>query len=216
PPTSVRVREVLYSRVLWTLMAALALVTVGLIVAFGSRPMTTAVPAAMGVGLFLGRYSRGRSPEEIEDELEETQRQLDNLSLRDPLTGVLNHRGFQDALEIELRRARREGWSVAIVALDIDHFRELNDTRGHGHGDAALSAVAEALSTNLRPGDLCGRVGADEFMLALSGCDAKAAQEVVVRLRSAVQERAVAADVDAIELSAGVSEFPRHAVGRAD
>jgi diguanylate cyclase (GGDEF)-like protein len=152
----------------------------------------------------------------MSEQLDETRRQLESLALRDPLTGVLNHRGFQDALEVELRRARRESWSVAIVAIDVDGFRELNDERGHEYGDAALCAVAQGLSGDLRPGDLCGRVGGDEFMLALSGCDAHAAGEVVDRLRTAVEARAAAADVAAISLSVGIAEFPRHAIGRAD
>ena len=212
----VRARDLLASRILWCAAALVALASVGGIIAFGTRPVTTAVPAALALGLVLGRYSRGRDPEQISEQLEETRRQLESLALRDPLTGVLNHRAFQDSLEVELRRARRESWSVSIVAIDVDGFRELNDSRGHESGDAALCAVAQGLSGDLRPGDLCGRVGGDEFMLALSGCDAQSAQEVVGRLRTSVEARAAAADVGAMTLSVGIAEFPRHAIGRAD
>ncbi|HKP89208.1 MAG TPA: diguanylate cyclase [Thermoleophilaceae bacterium] len=194
----------------------MAVATTGAIIAFGSRPITTAVPAAMALGLVLGRYSRGRDPDQLADQLDETRRQLEALALRDPLTGVLNHRAFQDQLEVELRRARRENWSVTVVAIDVDGFRELNDSRGHAYGDAALTAVAEGLSSDLRPGDLCGRIGGDEFMLALTSCDAATAHEVVDRLRVSVEQRAAAADVGALTLSAGIAEFPRHAIGRAD
>jgi diguanylate cyclase (GGDEF)-like protein len=211
-----RARELLASRVLWCAAALVAIATTGMIIAFGSRPVTTAVPAALALGLVLGRYSRGRDPEEIADQLDETRRQLESLALRDPLTDVLNHRAFQDQLEVELRRARRENWSVTVVAVDIDGFRELNDSRGHEYGDAALAAVAQGLSSDLRPGDLCGRIGGDEFMLALSGCDSQTGQEVVDRLRISVEQRAAAADVEALTLSAGIAEFPRHAIGRAD
>jgi diguanylate cyclase (GGDEF)-like protein len=211
-----RARELLASRVLWCAAALLAVTTTGAIIAFGTRPLTTAVPAALALGLVLGRYSRGHDPEDLAEQLDETRRQLESLALRDPLTGVLNHRAFQDQLEVELRRARRENWSVTVVAVDIDGFRELNDSRGHEYGDAALTAVAEGLSSDLRPGDLCGRIGGDEFMLALSGCDAQTAQEVIDRLRTSVEQRAAAADVEALTLSAGIAEFPRHAIGRAD
>jgi diguanylate cyclase (GGDEF)-like protein len=212
-----RARALLASPVVWAGAALTALASVAAIVAFGGRPVTVAVPAALAVGLLLGRYSRGGSePGEIAEQLDETRRQLESLALRDPLTGVLNHRAFQDALEVELRRARRESWSVAIVAVDVDGFRELNDSRGHAFGDAALAAVAEGLSTDLRPGDICGRVGGDEFMLVLSGCDAHSAQEVVGRLRTAVEARAAAADVAPLTLSVGIAEFPRHAIGRAE
>src|SRR5204862_2741611 len=205
------------SRGLWATMAFLALACAVGILAFGQRPLAMAVPASLALGLVLGRSSReGHGAEEIAEQLAETQRQLEVLALRDPLTGVLNHRAFQDALEVELRRARRENWSVAIVAIDVDGFRELNDSRGHEYGDAVLAAVAEGLSADLRPGDLCGRIGGDEFMLALSGCDTHAAQEVVDRLRAAVDTRAAAADVHAVTLSVGIAEFPRHAIGRAE
>jgi diguanylate cyclase (GGDEF)-like protein len=105
---------------------------------------------------------------------------------------------------------------VAIVAIDVDGFRELNDRAGHAHGDAVLVAIAQGLAENLRPGDLCGRIGGDEFMLALSRCDARGADEALNRLREGIEARALAADVGAISFSAGVSEFPRHSIGRAE
>jgi diguanylate cyclase (GGDEF)-like protein len=215
--TFTRARGLIASHAISVTVSLVALASTGAFVAFDSVVVAIAVPAAMVLGLVLGRTSRGADESgDIAEQLEETRRQLESLALRDPLTGVLNHRAFQDSLEVELRRARRESWSVAIVAIDVDDFRKLNDTRGHAYGDAALAAVAEGLASDLRPGDLCGRVGGDEFMLALSGCDAHAAQEVVNRLRVAVEARAAAADVAPLTLSIGIAEFPRHAIGRAD
>src|SRR3989442_6054364 len=170
------------------------------LLALGPRPAGGAVAWALVAGLVLGRGGRDDTTD-LHLELEEPRKQLEALALRDPLTGVLNHRAFQDALETELRRARRESWSVAIVAIDIDGFRELNDRAGHGHGDAVLVAVGQGLASNLRPGDLCGRMGGDEFMLALSRCDAGGAKEAVARLKSAIEGRALSADVGAVSLS---------------
>jgi diguanylate cyclase (GGDEF)-like protein len=185
-------------------------------VMFGWSNGTLAVGVALAIGFVVG-WARAREPQhDMVSELEETRRRLDSLALRDPLTGVLNHRAFQDALETELRRARRESWPVSVVSIDVDGFRELNDTRGHGHGDATLVAIAEGLASNLRPGDVCGRVGGDEFMLALSGCDADGAQEAITRLRAGIDARAMAASVGIVSISVGVSEFPRHSVGRAE
>jgi diguanylate cyclase (GGDEF)-like protein len=195
---------------------AVALGAAAALWAFGVSPAAGAVVAALVAGLIVGRGGGRDEGTDIAAQLAETQTQLEALALRDPLTGVLNHRAFQDSLETELRRARRESWPVAIVAIDIDGFRGMNDTRGHAHGDAALVAVAEGLASNLRPGDLCGRVGGDEFMLALSSCDSHNAQEAIVRLREAVAARAAAADVGPVSLSVGLAEFPRHAIGRAD
>jgi diguanylate cyclase (GGDEF)-like protein len=173
------------------------------------------VSLAIGTVVGLGRPAAD-SDSNLAAELEETRRRLENLALRDPLTGVLNHRAFQDGLEVELRRARRESWPVAIVAVDIDDFREVNDVKGHAHGDALLITVAESLASNLRPGDLCGRVGGDEFMLVLGNCDADSAREVLNRLRSGIDSRALAAQVGVISISAGISEFPKHSIGRAE
>jgi diguanylate cyclase (GGDEF)-like protein len=185
-------------------------------VMFGWSNATAAAAIALAIGFVVG-WAGAREPQaDLAAELEETQTRLDSLALRDPLTGVLNHRAFQDSLEVELRRARRESWPVAVVAVDIDAFREVNDVKGHGHGDALLVTVAEALASNLRPGDLCGRVGGDEFMLALSGCDCDAAREVLTRLRAGIDSRALAASVGPISVSAGVAEFPSHSVGRAE
>ncbi|HEX8742326.1 MAG TPA: diguanylate cyclase [Thermoleophilaceae bacterium] len=176
-----------------------------------------AAAVALTVGAFVGLSAAPAEPHsDLAAELEETRTRLENLALRDPLTGVLNHRAFQDGLEVELRRARRESWPVSVVAVDIDGFREVNDVKGHAHGDALLITVAESLASNLRPGDLCGRVGGDEFMLVLSNCDADSAREVLARLRSGIDSRALAAQVGVISISAGIAEFPKHSIGRAE
>jgi diguanylate cyclase (GGDEF)-like protein len=183
---------------------------------FGWSTAAAAAAVALAIGFVVG-WAGAREPQhDMISELEETRRRLDSLALRDPLTGVLNHRAFQDALETELRRARRESWPVAVVSIDVDGFREANETHGHAHGDAMLVAIAEGLASNLRPGDVCGRVGGDEFMLALSNCDADGAQEAIARLRVGIDNRAVAASVGTVSVSIGVAEFPRHSVGRSE
>src|SRR5438067_8010004 len=188
----------------------------GAFVLFGPGLAFAAVLVALAAGIALARLGHDNGKADMAAELAETQHRLEELALRDPLTGVLNHRAFQDSLEIELRRARRESWSVAIVAIDVDGFRELNDRKGHAHGDAVLVAVAEGLSSNLRPGDLCGRMGGDEFMLALSRSDAKGAEDAVRRLREGIDACALAADTGPVSISVGISEFPRHSIGRAE
>ena len=196
-------------------LCAVAGVLVGALMAFG--PAATAVVVlALAIGAFAARGKGHDDGPELAAELDETRRRLESLALRDPLTGVLNHRAFQDSLETELRRARRDSWPVAVVAIDIDGFREINDVQGHAHGDALIITVAESLASNLRPGDVCGRVGGDEFMLALSNCDADSAREVLARLRSGIDGRALSSQVGVISISAGIAEFPKHSVGRAE
>jgi diguanylate cyclase (GGDEF)-like protein len=120
-------------------------------------------------------------------------------ALKDPLTGLLNHRAFQERLAEELRRADRGEYPVSVVVLDLDDFKTINGA-GHAVGDEALRAVAAALRDELRAGDVCGRVGGDEFMLALVDADVGTADLVVERVRARVDTA----------FSAGIVSYPRH------
>jgi diguanylate cyclase (GGDEF)-like protein len=137
-------------------------------------------------------------------------------AIRDPLTGLFNHRAFQERLGVELSRARREGYEVALVALDLDHFKPINDRCGHGVGDQALMALARTIAGSLRPSDVAGRVGGDEFMIALPGGGVSEAQLVVSRLRAALAEVTVGPTRETLTLSAGIAVYPRAAEYQAD
>jgi diguanylate cyclase (GGDEF)-like protein len=130
---------------------------------------------------------------------------------KDPLTGVLNHRAFQERLGQELNRGRRTHTQMAIVAIDVDNFKAVNDVDGHAAGDAALLGLARAIATSIRPFDVCGRVGGDEFVLGLSGTTPQEAVEVVERIRQALIASGDAAGC-ALTISAGVAAFPEHAI----
>jgi diguanylate cyclase (GGDEF)-like protein len=86
---------------------------------------------------------------------------------KDPLTGVLNHRAFYERLELELARAVRSETHVAVLVVDLDDFKALNDTRGHVAGDRALRRVATAIRSTCRAVDIPGRLGGDEFAVIL-------------------------------------------------
>lgn len=90
---------------------------------------------------------------------------------KDSLTGVLNHRAFYERLEQELARAGRAGTHVAVIVVDLDDFKSLNDTRGHAAGDTALRQVAAAIRSTCRAVDIPGRLGGDEFALILPDVD---------------------------------------------
>jgi diguanylate cyclase (GGDEF)-like protein len=137
-------------------------------------------------------------------------------AIRDPLTGLLNHRAFQERLGVELSRARREGREVALVALDLDHFKPINDRCGHGVGDQALIVVARTISASLRPSDVAGRVGGDEFMIALPGASTAEAQQVVSRLRATLAGVTLGPTRETLTLSAGIAAYPRAAEYQAD
>ena len=124
-------------------------------------------------------------------------RELQHASRTDPLTGCLNRRGFQERFDAELARARRGGTELALVVLDLDKFKEVNDKRGHAAGDEVLCWVAARLADELRAEDMVGRLGGDEFALVLTG---QAPATALDRVLAALAERAPA--------SAGVAVFP--------
>jgi diguanylate cyclase (GGDEF)-like protein len=106
-------------------------------------------------------------------ELEESNAKLATLSSTDALTGITNRRGFDDALAAEWRRAKRNGHSLALAMLDVDHFKSYNDFYGHQAGDQCLRAVAGLIETfGRRTGDLVARYGGEEFALLAPATDA--------------------------------------------
>ncbi len=107
-------------------------------------------------------------------------------ALLDPLTGVSNRRGFNEEAGRMLARARRDGTATALLLLDIDHFKAVNDRWGHAAGDRALKALTGTVAAELRAGDLIGRLGGEEFAVALAGSDAGQAFRLAERIRQAV------------------------------
>jgi diguanylate cyclase (GGDEF)-like protein len=108
---------------------------------------------------------------------------------QDPLTHLLNHQAFSDELEAELARAKRYEHCLTLVVMDVDRFKEINDTLGHREGDAVLRRVADVLRETTRRSDLSGRMGGDEFAVALVETDAVQARAYVARLEGALDDR---------------------------
>jgi diguanylate cyclase (GGDEF)-like protein len=125
------------------------------------------------------------------------------LSLRDPLTGLLNRRGFEELAGRELERVARYGRPVAFAVLDVDHFKQINDRFGHAHGDRVLQCVAAELA-KLRTCDLAVRLGGDEFGLLMPETDEASAARVIARLKRCVHERTLSQG-HSISLSAGIA-----------
>ena len=122
----------------------------------------------------------------------------------DPLTGALNRRGFESASERELARARRIGAQIAIAHIDLDDFKDLNDTHGHETGDKALVHLVKLLQQSMRPTDLLGRFGGEEFVLMLPDTSLDAAAAVLSRFQSEFSVRAVPGTNCTMHFSAGV------------
>jgi diguanylate cyclase len=113
------------------------------------------------------------------------------LSSRDALTGLANRRHFESVLARELDRVARAGEPALLLMLDIDHFKRVNDSRGHVAGDVVIKAVAEALQHSVRPMDTVARVGGEEFAIALPNCPPAFGPMVAERVRARIERTAV-------------------------
>jgi diguanylate cyclase (GGDEF)-like protein len=126
-------------------------------------------------------------------------------SLHDHVSGALNRRGIDQRLALELVRAERNGYELAVALIDIDHFKQINDTAGHAAGDAALKQVVEAISSRLRSYDFFGRYGGDEFLLVFSQTSCEDALRIAERMKLAVSGLAVSRFALPITLSIGLT-----------
>jgi diguanylate cyclase (GGDEF)-like protein len=126
-------------------------------------------------------------------------------SLYDHVSGALNRRGIDQRLALELVRAERNGYELAVALIDIDHFKHINDTAGHAAGDAALKQVVEVISSRLRSYDFFGRYGGDEFLLVFSQTSREDALRIAERIEHAVSGLTVSRFALPVTLSIGLT-----------
>lgn len=139
-------------------------------------------------------------------------RRLEHVSITDPLCDVWNKRGFERLLPKAVSNAERTGRPLALLYIDLDEFKTINDRLGHGEGDRVLQEFSRAMQDRVRPQDVFARFGGDEFALLLVDCDAAQAQLTGERLQQ---------EVDATRWSFGISEWnvgerPEEFISRAD
>jgi diguanylate cyclase (GGDEF)-like protein len=124
----------------------------------------------------------------------------------DPLTGLFNRRYFEERLQAELQRARRQQQNLALMIVDIDDFKRINDTYGHLAGDRALRDVAELLRGGVRIFDDCARFGGEEFTILMPGATSEMALQAAERVRRRIEESSRGDDLS-ITVSVGVAMF---------
>jgi diguanylate cyclase (GGDEF)-like protein len=147
----------------------------------------------------------------LKTRLHEVIAQLAKAARCDPLTDLLNRRGFGEQFEHELERARRNGRPLSVAVLDIDQFKQINDRRGHGGGDEVLKQVAAAIDAAKRAVDIPARLGGDEFAILLPDTDANGASALTERVRDFIRKDSGIGEV--LTVSSGVATFPFHGDG---
>jgi len=133
------------------------------------------------------RLRVGQRMLDLQGELNAAKVKLTHQALHDPLTGVLNRGAIMDILDKEIAKSTRENKSFCIAMLDLDHFKQVNDTHGHLAGDSILKGFVERTQNILRPYDHLGRFGGEEFLL-LGYCDSKNGNTLLERLRSVIAD----------------------------
>ncbi|WP_252274437.1 sensor domain-containing diguanylate cyclase [Pseudomonas subflava] len=141
------------------------------------------------------------------------QNQLLDMAYRDPLTGLGNRKAFTEQLRLTLDQARHNGEHLALLYLDLDRFKEVNDRHGHDIGDLLLQTVADRLRGAMRQPDRVYRLGGDEFTLIVSASTTEVAERVALRLLDALKQPVVIDElvIDFVTPSIGIALFPEHA-----
>jgi diguanylate cyclase (GGDEF)-like protein len=164
---------------------------------------STVVITGLVLNAVVGERSRAM------EALAQALKTLKEEAIRDPLTSLYNRRFLQDYLSRELIRAKRENIRLAVIMLDLDHFKRVNDTAGHGAGDIVLSEVATLLKRHIRGSDIACRYGGEEFTLVLPNATAESARSRADAICAAIREHS--ARLMGVTASLGVAIFPDHA-----
>jgi diguanylate cyclase (GGDEF)-like protein len=154
---------------------------------------------ATDAGLLKAEIARLRA---ANAELTSALAEMEQVALRDPLTGLYNRRYFLSALQDRIAHVARYGARIAILYVDVDGLKAINDRLGHGAGDAALGAIADCLRAAIRESDIIARIGGDEFALLIDHVDAPAARTKMRKLQQSLGALSFTHDGEALRLSA--------------
>ncbi|MBP7690377.1 MAG: diguanylate cyclase [Anaerolineales bacterium] len=185
----------------------------------------TALPTRLGrpagaVLVLRDVTERHQATERLQQQLAEIralQAQLREQAIRDTLTGLFNRRYLDETLPRELAEAARAGQPLSLAAIDLDHFKAINDSFGHEAGDAVLARVGQLLAAGIRAGDIACRYGGEEFIIVLPGAPLEAAHARVDQWRAELAALTIAYGEAGLRVtfSAGLAGFPAHALSPA-
>jgi diguanylate cyclase (GGDEF)-like protein len=201
--------------VMWLLGALLLIGAIGLVivgpVVMSRLAFTTAALVTIALGLAYGllvalrsRHAHLQTERAYSSHLEDLSQRLRTMAYRDVLTGLYNHRYFQEQLLHEIERSVRYGQPLSVLLFDMDNFKSINDTYGHLAGDKFLSLVGQIVADQIRSSDIGARYGGDEFAIILPSTSIDEAQVIAAKLDAAVA-RAVAMSPNDEHVRLGIS-----------
>jgi len=144
---------------------------------------------------------------------------LEYYAARDPLTDLFNQRVFNDMMIYEIKRAKKHDYSFALMIIDCDNFKPINDNFGHAFGDTFLQTIADILEDKKRDEDIVARYGGDEFTIILPECDSNGAYAVAKRISKAIEEQKLLAPDGTnvgITISIGIAVYPEHTTSQKE
>jgi diguanylate cyclase (GGDEF)-like protein len=184
---------------------------------YAGAPLITPQDYALGTLCVVDFVPRQLSPKQLETlrvlaRQAMCQLELNLQAMRDPLTGLYNRRQLEESLHREVLRARRIGAPVGVMAIDVDHFKRVNDTLGHEVGDCALRGIAEELASCVREEDIACRAGGEEFIIILPGTGKTALRSRAEAVRSTIEQARIQAGEGTLKLtvSIGLASFPSY------
>lgn len=169
---------------------------------YSPNALATLVVALLYQGVFFHIY-RNRSISYF-SRMRESQRKLQHLATHDTLTGVMNARAYYATADQLIQLARRHGTPAAVLFVDLDHFKSINDTHGHAAGDTVLKAVASTLAESIRASDALGRIGGEEFSIFLPNTNLDGALQLAEGLRQKIEALLPVVDSGPLRVTASI------------
>lgn len=146
----------------------------------------------------------------LNHQLTKAKEKAELIAKTDILTGLNTRRSFSELAEVQADYCQRYKHPVSIIVLDVDHFKKVNDSRGHHSGDLALQHLALIIQDSVRHSDICGRMGGEEFAILLPNTDSNGAEIIADKIKSAVERRAVKAPEGPFNITASLGIATGH------
>ena len=181
----------------------------GIILSFGLPMVAISLPSVYSVRVYATLLAISLFSAILVRVIDQLTWQLKHQLVHDPLTGLLNRLTLKDRLEQAIARHRKTGTAASLLAIDVDHFKLINDSYGHDVGDKALIVLAQILNIGLRSDDHAFRTGGEEFLVLLNGSTEKEVNSIAERLRRDIECASIIPD-QAITISIGAAQLTEH------